>query len=70
VVRAEMLYARDKVESCTGSCEERTRARKAEESPLVDTVARERLVTLHGVISQKSMDRILRFPLTYIRLSS
>jgi hypothetical protein len=32
------------VEFCTGGCEERTWAREAEESPLLEAVTRERLV--------------------------
>jgi hypothetical protein len=31
---------------CTGGCEDRTRAREAEESPLLEPVARERLVKI------------------------
>jgi hypothetical protein len=32
------------IQSCIGVCEDRTSAREAEESPLLETVARERLV--------------------------
>jgi hypothetical protein len=35
-------------EFCTGGCEERTRAREAEGSPLLGAVARERLVKTAG----------------------
>jgi hypothetical protein len=47
VIRAEMLYVRDKgtsVEICIGACKKRAWAREAEESPLLEAVARERLV--------------------------
>jgi hypothetical protein len=33
-----------KVDFCTGVCEDRTRAREAEKSPLLGDVARERLM--------------------------
>jgi hypothetical protein len=32
------------VKFCMGGCEDRTRAREAEESPLLEAIARERLV--------------------------
>jgi hypothetical protein len=38
--------ATNSVDFCTGVYEERTCAREAEESPLLDAVARERLVKL------------------------
>jgi hypothetical protein len=46
VVRAEMLWATYSVDGqfCTGVCEEMTWARKAEESPMLEAVARKRLV--------------------------
>jgi hypothetical protein len=49
VVRAEILKARDKfslkrAEFCTGCCENSICAHEAEESPLLEAVARERLV--------------------------
>jgi hypothetical protein len=47
VVRAEELSLRQlgqPSQFCTGVCEERTWAREAEKSPLIEAVARERLV--------------------------
>jgi hypothetical protein len=35
-----------RVEFCTGGCEETTLAREAEESPLLETAARERLMKI------------------------
>jgi hypothetical protein len=35
-----------RVQFCTGGCEERTWAREAEESPLLEAVARERLMKI------------------------
>jgi hypothetical protein len=37
-----------RVEFCTGVRDDRTLAREAEESPLLEAVARERLMTLQG----------------------